>query len=174
MLRQLLDLAEPRDLREHDEDVDRVRVPRELLGDLRRRAVVDQILGLRPELAVVAEGVVGALVERLLRVVADGDVREAGDRCVRLAGGGERLADAGGILDHHGASERAEDESVPDPDRALDRLRLHGADPDRWAGLLDRRRTNRALPAGRLPGAFPDLPHAVDLPLEARATPREL
>jgi hypothetical protein len=78
VLGELLDLVQRRDLREEHQHVDRVGVRGDLLGDLRGGPMVDQVAGLRPELAVVAQDVMGALVERCLRVVTDRDVREAG------------------------------------------------------------------------------------------------
>ncbi len=53
----------------------------------------NEILRLRPELTVVADYVVCALVERVLRIVADCGLGEAGDRCVRVAVGSQVRAD---------------------------------------------------------------------------------
>ena len=92
MLCELLDLVERGDLREEHQHVDRVGERCHLLGDLRRRPMVDQVARLRPELSVVAQDVVGALVQRCLRIVADRDVREPGDGDVVLRLLRERLA----------------------------------------------------------------------------------
>jgi hypothetical protein len=62
VLGELLDLPELWDLREQDQRVDAgVGIGGDLLGDLGPRSVVDQVLGLGPELAVVPQDVVRAL-----------------------------------------------------------------------------------------------------------------
>src|SRR4029079_12326727 len=163
---ELLGLFQRGDLREDDQHVDRAVVRGYLLGDLRRRAVVDQVAGLRPQLTVVAQDVVGGLVERCLRIVADVAVREAGEGYALLPLLRERLADPRRSVLHRRAAGRPEDETVGNAGGTRDGAGRHRTHPDGRCRLLDGRRTDYAVLAVRRACIPPDRAHAPDLGLE--------
>ena len=80
-------------------------------------------------------------------VVSHGDVREAGDRRVRLPDRREAFADARSPLRHRRRARRPVEEPVGDAQRPLDRLRRGRARPDRRRRALHRRRPEDTMPA---------------------------